>query len=565
MKLKFKKYIFLLFLLNTLNLISQEEKKNNVIPLNLPLKLSGNFGEIRGSHFHAGIDIKTNGKEGYKIKSILSGYISRISISTNGYGKAIYIDHPNGTTSVYAHLKKFSKKIEEIIKKYQYKNQKYEIQKFFKKDEIKIEKEEFIGYSGNTGGSSGPHLHFEIRDQKNQNPINPLNFGYKIIDSKEPTINNLFIYSLEENEVFENGQKNKVLKLKKINDSLYESQEIELGGKFGLGIQSFDRHDLSYNRNGVYKTILKVNDKEVFEIVFDKFSFNDSKYINYLIDYLAYREKKIKITKLFLNEIPEFSFLNQKIKNGRLHFEEGKNYDIKIELFDYNNNSSSIKFKIKGIAKSTYSSMPFKGFLINKDEKRNFIFNNKEVTFFRNSFYENKILDIINKPDTLFINNNESPLNKQIKIKFNIPLKDSLSNQIGVGLINSSKKLIFIPGVKEDGGITIRSKSFGKYVLTKDSIKPTVNSFGFKKGDWMTNKDFLKFKVDDDFSGVKFYNGFINKKWILLEYEPKNKTLKYDFKDHEFKEAELNIEIKIEDFAGNKNNYSTKIFRKPSL
>ena len=565
MKLKFKKYFFLLFLLNSLNLISQEEKQNNVIPLNLPLKLSGNFGEIRGSHFHAGIDIKTNGKEGYKIKSILSGYISRISISTNGYGKAIYIDHPNGTTSVYAHLKKFSKKIEEIIKKYQYKNQKYEIQKFFKKDEINIEKEEFIGYSGNTGGSSGPHLHFEIRDQKNQNPINPLNFGYKIIDSREPTINNLFIYSLEENEVFENGQKNKVLKLKKINDSLYESQEIELGGKFGLGIQSFDRHDLSYNRNGVYKTVLKVNDKEVFEIVFDKFSFNDSKYINYLIDYLAYREKKIKITKLFLNEIPEFSFLNQKIKNGRLHFEEGKNYDIKIELFDYNNNSSSIKFKIKGIGKSTYSSMPFKGFLINKDEKRNFIFNNKEVTFFRNSFYENKILDIINKPDTLFINNNESPLNKQIKIKFNIPLKDSLSNQIGVGLINSSKKLIFIPGVKEDGGITIRSKSFGKYILTKDSIKPTINSFSFKKGDWVTNKDFFKFKVDDDFSGVKFYNGFINKKWILLEYEPKNKTLKYDFKDHEFKEAELNIEIKIEDFAGNKNNYSTKIFRKPSL
>ena len=172
MKLKFKKYIFLLFLLSTLNLISQEEKQNNVIPLSLPLKLSGNFGEIRGSHFHAGIDIKTNGKEGYKIKSILSGYISRISISTNGYGKAIYIDHPNGTTSVYAHLKKFSKKIEKIIKKYQYKNQKYEIQKFFKKDEIKIEKEEFIGYSGNTGGSSGPHLHFEIwREFK---PVDPL-------------------------------------------------------------------------------------------------------------------------------------------------------------------------------------------------------------------------------------------------------------------------------------------------------------------------------------------------------------------------------------------------------
>ncbi len=565
MKLKFKINFFLIFFLSAVNLISQEKSEINLIPLDLPLKLSGNFGEIRGSHFHAGIDIKTNGKEGFPIKSILNGHVTRISISTRGYGKAIYIDHPNGTTSVYAHLKKFSKKIEAIIKNHQYQNKKFEIQKFFKKDEIKIEKEELIGYSGNTGGSSGPHLHFEIRNQKNQNPLNPLNFGYKILDSKEPTINNLFVYSLDENKVFQNGQQNKLIKLKKINNSLYEANPIELGGNFGFGVQSFDRHDLSYNKNGVYKTILKINDKKVFEIIFDKLSFNDSKYINYLIDYFAYREKKIKITKLFLGEIPKFSFFSETNNNGNFFFKEGKNYNVKIELFDFNNNSTSIKFKVKGTGENTYPSLPLKGFLINKNEKRNFIFKNKEVTFFRNSFFENKIIDIINKPDTLTINNNDYPLNKPIEITFKIPYKDSLSSKLGVGLINSGNKMIFIPGIIKDNKITIRSKSYGKYVITKDSIKPTINSVGFKKGEWMTNKNFLTVKVDDDFSGIKNYNGFINKEWILLEYEPKNKTLKYDFKDHLFKKAELNIEIKIEDFAGNKTNYKTKIFRKPAL
>ena len=158
-------------------------------PLDIPVKLSGSFAELRSNHFHAGIDIKTKGKEGYKIYAIDSGYVSRIQVSAGGYGKAIYITHSNGKTSVYAHLKRFSAKIEKIVKSIQYSNKSYSIKKFPKKNEILIDSRELIGLSGNTGSSSGPHLHYEIRDYKNR-PENPLKFKkirvrttHKIIDN----------------------------------------------------------------------------------------------------------------------------------------------------------------------------------------------------------------------------------------------------------------------------------------------------------------------------------------------------------------------------------------------
>ena len=164
------KISYLSFFINSLLIFGQYEK-DLIAPLEIPFSLSGTFGEPRATHFHLGLDIRTQGKEGWEVKSISSGRVSRIRISLGGYGKAIYIDHPNQTTSVYAHLQKFAPKIESYIKKFQYINESYTIQKFPKKDDLLVEKGELIGFSGNTGGSSGPHLHFEIREKKSQKPI----------------------------------------------------------------------------------------------------------------------------------------------------------------------------------------------------------------------------------------------------------------------------------------------------------------------------------------------------------------------------------------------------------
>ena len=230
---------FLSLLINSLLLFGQFEK-DLIAPLEIPFSISGTFGEPRSSHFHLGIDIKTQGKEGLEVKSISSGSVSRIRISLGGYGKAIYIDHPNKTTSVYAHLKKFAPKIETYIKKFQYENETYTIQKFPKKDKLLIEKGEVIGFSGNTGGSSGPHLHFEIREKKSQKPLNPLLYNLPVNDLVRPQLQKLFIFYAQENVILSPIQP---ILLEKVNDSLYKTAMIETSGKIGIGLQMFDRQD----------------------------------------------------------------------------------------------------------------------------------------------------------------------------------------------------------------------------------------------------------------------------------------------------------------------------------
>ena len=264
----FFKKLFLSFwlfsILFTLN--SQEYNLNS--PIDLPLNLSGTFGEFRSSHFHYGLDVTTNKKSGYNVYSIDSGSITRIKVSTSGYGKVLYINHPNGLTSIYAHLKEFSPKIQEYIKTQQYLNKSYSVQKFFNNGEMKVNKGDLIGYTGNTGGSSGPHLHFEIRDTKSQNPINPLSFNYKYDDSNRPIITSLYVFDEDDSFKKDNPKK---YEIKKINDSLYIADKIIYSNKIGIGIEVYDRQSKNnYNRNGVYEVKMFLDSVLSFSYKMDK-------------------------------------------------------------------------------------------------------------------------------------------------------------------------------------------------------------------------------------------------------------------------------------------------------
>ncbi len=265
--------LFCLFSLFTVYSIQLKAQEGVTPPLDIPLKLSGTFGEFRPTHFHAGLDIKTQGKEGFKVRSIKAGSIRRIRVATTGYGKCLYIQHPDGTTSVYAHLKKFSPKIEAFIKAHQYEKESFIVQKFLKLGEMNVEEGEIIGFSGNTGGSMGPHLHFEIRDSKEETPLNPLQLGFDIPDSIRPIVQGLYRYKRDANGL---SQKT-ALALERVNDSVYHAENQRLGGDHAFGIRLFDRQDLSYNRNGIYKATVLINGSEYFSYTFDKIDFRDGK------------------------------------------------------------------------------------------------------------------------------------------------------------------------------------------------------------------------------------------------------------------------------------------------
>jgi len=559
MKVKSKK-ISLIFLLFSISLIfSQKDQSKLIPPLDIPLSISGTFGEIRSSHFHAGLDIKTGGKEGLKVRSVLDGKVSRIRVAVSGYGKAIYVDHLNGTTSVYAHLKNFSPKIESYIKKAQYEKKSYTIEKF-PKNELIVSKGEVIGFSGNTGGSSGPHLHFEIRNTKNQMPFNPMIFNIDVIDTKKPVIQKLFLF--HENNFGEDIITRKI-EIEKIKDGLYKTAKIYTSGKIGIGLQMYDNQDLSqFNRNGVHSVKIFLNNKIISDYKYDNIKFDDSEYVNLLIDYKEFKSKKIRVQKLFNPNNSNISFIDKDEKNGKFSIEENKSYDLLIEISDFKKNTSRIKMKITG-RETNFINQTNEGELILPENEYLFKFKDQTVHLKKNTFYYPTSLNVYKDHDSIKINPDISLFKKSFSIEFFANKYDSISKgQSFIARLNKKKKIAYSPTIIKDSIFITKSVQAGTYFLAKDSIPPKIKPINFKKNQWLSKSKFLKVKIEDDLSGIKSYKGKINGKWVLFEYEPKNKNLTYNFNDLKFKSGKQDLKLKVTDNVGNKSIFQTTFYRK---
>ena len=266
------KFLFC-FLLIVNVLMAQKESKYPVYPspVKFPIYLSATFGELRNNAFHAGVDIKTNGDIGKKVYAVADGYVSRIGVSPWGYGNAVYITHDDGYTSVYAHLEMFNDKIGKYVKQKQLESKSFAQSLYLKKDEIPVKVGELIGYSGDTGGSGGPHLHYELRDA-NQRPLNPYFFGFKINDNIKPAINGIALYPKELSSV--NGSDQAAYFKLKNNGGNYtvEGGDIKVNGTVSFGISAFDQANDSHNKNGVYSIELFVDNRLIFSVLFDRYS-----------------------------------------------------------------------------------------------------------------------------------------------------------------------------------------------------------------------------------------------------------------------------------------------------
>ncbi len=540
--------------------------QNPVPPLDIPLKLSGTFGEFRPTHFHAGLDIKTQGKEGFDVKSIKAGSIRRIRVSTSGYGKCVYIQHADGTTTVYAHLQKFAPKIQAFIKALQYEKEVFEIQQFPSLGEIEVEKGEVIGYSGNTGGSFGPHLHFEIRDTQAETPLNPLHLGFEVPDSIRPNIQGIYRYSMVDKK---HGEKTEI-PLTRINDSVYSANILKLGGDYGFGVRLFDRQDLSYNRNGIYHAELRVNGSLKFSYTFDKIDFSDGKKIDALIDYSTYKKERVRIQKFFRNYDVEYSFLTKSSPNGIIHFEKNRSYKVELIVQDFEKNTSYVNFYVEGVRGSKPKEIPILNEILpSKDYLYEFPIYHLYIP--QETFYEPVNLSVNTKADTLIIGEVNSPQNKGFELSVYPNKKnDSLSHtQLTLALFDPEEKkeedrLRYVSTLKKDIMLFTKFASPGTYVLTKDSLPPTIKPLNFKEEQWVSNYKFLQLEIDDDFSGIKSYHATINDRWVLFEYEPKDNLIFYDFNDIDFDKTELDLKIEIEDNVGNKTLFTSKLFRKPT-
>jgi len=551
----FLKILYTLFFLCNVNIVFSQDIDFHT-PIDAPFDLSGTFGEYR-SRFHTGIDFKSRGVLNQKIFSIEEGYISRIEVNNYGYGKVIYIDHPNGYTSVYAHLNNFNTEIDTYIKSEHYKLKSSTLKKFPKKDELKVKKGELIGYSGNTGGSFGPHLHFEIRDTDTQDALNPLIFNYEYLDTERPIIRGLYLID-EENTLVSSLPVKK--EIRKLNDSTYTTDDIEYSKKTGLGIDIYDiQYKGLFNQNGVYKVDLLIDSILVYSFKMDRIKFSQNHYRKIMYDYISAIKNKTKVLKVFTPRNADLSFLRNNDFNGILDPIKYLNSDISIRVSDWNNNSSYLNFRIKA-TDSKDEIFTYDGIEILTNQNYEINKNLSLIEIRKNSFYNDLLLNISYERDTLDLGEDKNPFRSSITIKIPQAISDTLElRQSFIGRVKD-EKITYINSKRDDSYIYAKTSSLGKYIISRDTVKPDIRPINFKQNSNISNRSSIRLRLKDDISGIKSYNAFLNGKWALFEYEPKLNLIFHNISDKIINEGENTLIINYQDGVGNKGIYKATIY-----
>ena len=570
------KTILIILLISAVKVNGQQIFSDNKYPLVdfrppldiIPPALAGSFGELRSNHFHSGMDYRTNQREGYPVYAIADGYVSRLRVQNSGFGLALYIDHPNGYTSVYGHLQRFSPKIAQQAKSTQYQKQTYEIDEFPNSQLIPVRKGDVIAYTGNTGSSGGPHLHFEIRDTKTEATINPQLFGLDIPDNVTPVIYSMYVYRLNKKPFNEfitkqyfqvtGGSGN--YRLNKVNT-------ISLSGEVGFGIVTTDRHTGASGLNGVYSIELELDGNVVYTSSVERFSFENTKAINSHIDYPTYLKTKRSIQKSFVDPGNPLKIYSNLVNNGRIEFTDGKLHKLKYIVTDGKGNKSTLSFNVQADSKADIASpepIPGKPHFSygNLNE-----FSNEEVRVIvpKGSLYNDLYFDYKQQPKPAVnaysnihqIHNNLTPLHTgfELWIKADSSLLKYKDKALIVNTGRGSQG-----GYFEDGFVKAKPRYFGNYFISVDTIAPTIIPINVSEGKRITGLSKASFKIRDNLSGIKNFNGYIDGKWILMEFDAKTATLWHSF-ESSLPAGKHTLEVIVSDMKDNKKNYKITFYK----
>lgn len=527
-------------------------------PLEIKNYLAANFGELRSNHFHSGLDIKTQQREGLKILAIGDGYISRINVSPTGYGNTIYIDHPNGYTSVYAHLQRFDGPIQEYIRKKQYEQQSFKVEVYPEVNELKVSKGQLIALSGNSGGSAGPHLHFEIRHTKTEEPINPFYFGFNIPDTSNPTILGTYVYPIQGKA---NGSSNRI--------SAANGSTIKASGQIGFGLKAYDKHNGADNNNGVHQIDVLVNDEPIYTFTANRFSFDETRAINSVCDYSDLMRNNSWVYQAFVKDGNPLRIFSNLKNNGILNVEAGQTYQIKIVASDYAGNSTTRTFTIIGEANTADISPKTLANPMYWNKENQFSSNSLEIFFPKGIFYEDFDLKYAKQGEKHLIGDWNFPVHNYFTLAIE-PNPEVPSAHLDKAVIirqyqkRGAWKKDYLKTEMKNGKLVAEAREFGLFSIEIDHNKPTITPLNIKENSQFTAQNSkIRFTINDSQSGVKEYNAYIDGKWVIAEYDHKIKRLTIDLNAEGIAIGDHQLELNVKDEKNNTSTYNVS-FKKTS-
>jgi len=503
-------------------------------PVNIPLALSGTFGELRGNHFHAGFDIKTQGREGLSVLAAAEGQIVRIKVSAYGYGNALYVAHPNGYTTVYGHLNSFTADVAAWVKSQQYAKKSFEVDLFPPAGKFTFKQGDEIAKSGNTGGSGGPHLHFEIRDSKTEETINPAFFGLPVADKKKPIITHLYAAPVSDGASVLGKSTLSQIPLTSLGNGVY-SGSFSAVGMIGLELNTYDQQDLTSNKNGVLKIEQFVSDtlNYVFEI--DKFEFSNGRYINAHIDYKRYKNNSQKNHKTYVeegNKLPAYSNL---VNRGLISLKPNDKKQIKIIVSDSWGNQSEIRLTATG-----EEAYPWETSAETKTSWQNsqsIKIEGVKVSISAGTLYKDEEIKLSTRPacgncltEIYKIGENTIPAHKRFSLSIH---KDQLAktDKVVWAAVNSSGNGSGLTSTWEGDWLVAHPRDFGDYAVMEDQTAPTLNVTNFANGKIVKRGTSVSMTATDYLSGITFYEATIDGSWVLLKHDGKRNYFWHDFED----------------------------------
>lgn len=535
-------FLFNCLALIPLNGIGQEWVK----PVKNTILLSGNFGELRATHFHSGIDIRTGGAEGWPVICVKDGLLARVSVSPTGYGQALYIEHPDGTTTVYGHLQRFVPCIAEKVRKLQYQRESFRIDEDFKGEQLFFRQGDTIAFSGNSGSSGGPHLHFEVRNTQTEQTINPLRY-YAVRDTRPPVARMLYLYTVTEKGYV---QLYKALPLKALGNNRYSAGRVTVpAGKIGAGIYVTDYMNDSWNKLGVYRLDLSVKEDTLYRLKMDSCSFAQSCFINEIKDFDRYKKKET-VYRCFGNYHPLFMGADSR-EGGYIKVMQDSVLPVRIALADINGNRTQVEFSLKG-----GKALPEVEGLLSYDQAHVLELPGCRVDLQAGALYasvKNRTRvekDTATGQDIFVLAEKDIPLLK----KGSLFVAGKFSPKAIICEMDAAGRKFPVQTQWTEEGLKAEIGYLNRYTVAVDEEAPEIQYLG-KFPDRT-----LRFKVKDRLSGIASWRGEVNGKWCLFAYDPRVDVVQCRLDEPLFREGTVfEIKMVVTDQTGNRREVMVKV------